>query len=135
MSADARALRVLVVEDEPVNRALLRAVLTGSVGARLGPIEFTESESLAAARAAVADQAPDVVILDVRLPDGSGLDLLRELLPAGVAGRPFVIVMSASVLPADRDAARRSGGDAFLGKPFSPADLVALVATRVPARR
>jgi CheY-like chemotaxis protein len=40
--------------------------------------------------------------------------------------------MSASVLPADRDAARRSGGDAFLGKPFSPADLVALLEGSAP---
>jgi len=70
---------------------------------------------------------PDVVILDVRLPDGSGLDLLRELPAPGAAGRPFVIVMSASVLPADRDAARRSGSDAFLAKPFLPGDLIDLL--------
>lgn len=120
-------LRILVVEDEAVNRALLRAVLGSGLATGLGRIEVRETESLLAAKAALADQPPDVVILDVRLPDGNGLQLLDEIAPRGEPGRPFVIVMSASVLPADRDAASRSGGDAFLGKPFMPADLIALL--------
>ena len=128
MAGDRPPLAILVVEDEAVNRALLRAVLLRSgFGARLGAVDLVETVSLASARAAVAERVPDVVILDVRLPDGSGLDLLRELPAPGTAGRPFVIVMSASVLPADRDAARRSGSDAFLAKPFLPADLIALL--------
>lgn len=127
MAEDRPSLTVLVVEDEPVNRALLLAVLRSSFGANLGPVEVIETDTLAGARAAVGQRAPDVVILDVRLPDGSGLDLLREMPEPGAPGRPFVIVMSASVLPADRDAARRSGSDAFLAKPFLPADLVALL--------
>ena len=122
----SRGLRVLVVEDEAVNRALLRAVLRSSLNARLGPIELIEAETLAAARAAVRDREPDVILLDVRLPDGNGLDLAAEL-PAAGAMRPKVVVMSASVLPSDRDAAKRAGTDAFLGKPFMPADLIALL--------
>jgi CheY-like chemotaxis protein len=133
-SGDGRALRVLVVEDEPVNRALLRAVLLGKVGATLGQVEVTETDTLAGARAAVSGR-PDVIILDVRLPDGIGLDLLGELPAPGRPGRPYIIVMSASVLPADREAARRSGGDAFLAKPFLPADLVALLERVRPAAR
>lgn len=127
MAGDRPPLAILVVEDEAVNRALLQAVLRSGFAAHLGPIVVNETASLASARAAVAERLPDVVILDVRLPDGSGLDLLRELPEPGTAERPYVIVMSASVLPADRDAARRSGGDAFLAKPFMPADLIALL--------
>lgn len=127
MADERRPLAILVVEDEAVNRALLRAVLRSGLGAQLGATDVVEATSLATARAAIAGRLPDVVILDVRLPDGSGLDLLGELPPSGAADRPFVIVMSASVLPADRDAARRSGSDAFLAKPFVPADLIALL--------
>jgi two-component system KDP operon response regulator KdpE len=127
-----RPLRVLVVEDEPVNRALLRAVLKSATSERLGGAEVREAETLAAARAIVGAWRPDVVILDVRLPDGNGLDLARELPPHDSGVRPAVLVMSASVQPSDRDAARLSGGDAFLGKPFLPADLLATLDRLAP---
>jgi two-component system KDP operon response regulator KdpE len=133
-SASTPTLRILLVEDETVNRALLRAVLRSELGARLGPLELVEASTLAAAREALRAHAPDVIILDVRLPDGDGLDLARAL--AGEAtNRPAVLVMSASVLPADRDAARRAGGDAFLGKPFKPVDLVVMLAELAAGRR
>ncbi|MEX1172866.1 MAG: response regulator [Chloroflexota bacterium] len=122
------ALRVLLVEDEMVNRELIGAVLRSGMSGPLGALELIEASTLAAGRAAVAEHAPDLIILDVRLPDGDGLELARELPEAGTRGRPNVLVMSASVLPADIDAARRSGGDAFLGKPFQPAELIAVLA-------
>lgn len=121
----ARVLRILVVEDEPVNRALLRAVIGAAT--RLGSPEVDEADTLAAARTIVRDRHPDVLILDVRLPDGNGLELARELPPQGTAGRPHVVVMSASVLPPDREAALASGGDAFVGKPFLPRELIAVL--------
>lgn len=130
-----QAVRILVVEDEPVNRALLRAVLSREVSASLGSIELIEAPTLASAMAAVGEHAPDVIVLDVRLPDGDGLDLARSLPARGAPGRPGVLVMSASVLPKDRDAAHRSGADAFLGKPFQPAEFVALLAQLIDGRR
>ncbi len=120
-----RPLQILVVEDEPVNRALLRAVL--GKAARLGPIELTEAATVAEGRARIGAARPDVVILDVRLPDGNGLDLARELDASASAPRPKIIVMSASVLPRDREVALAAGTDAFLGKPFMPRDLSGLL--------
>jgi DNA-binding response OmpR family regulator len=67
-----------------------------------------------------------VVILDVRLPDGNGLDLAREL-GAGHQPRPKILVMSASVLPRDREVALAAGTDGFMGKPFMPRDLIAFL--------
>ncbi len=128
MSAPAeKALRILVVEDEPVNRALLRAVLGGRVPSSLGQTELLEAGTLAEARRLVREAEPELVILDVRLPDGNGLELARELPPPGTPGRPVVLTMSASVLPSDRDAAAASGSDAFLGKPFNPRELIAVL--------
>jgi DNA-binding response OmpR family regulator len=66
---------------------------------------------------------PDVVLLDVRLPDGNGLDFLREL--RLVDRSPRVVVMSASVLAIERDLAMDAGCDAFVGKPYMPAELTA----------
>jgi CheY-like chemotaxis protein len=62
-----------------------------------------------------------VVLLDVRLPDGNGLDLLREIRADG--GSMHVVVMSASVLASERGEAIRAGCDAFVGKPYTAAQL------------
>jgi two-component system KDP operon response regulator KdpE len=116
---------VLVVEDDEVNRALLRAILAPGAHRLPGPTAIVEAESLADARSALAETRVDVVLLDVRLPDGNGLDLARDL--ATLTSRPRIVVLSASVLPAERQAALDAGCDAFLGKPFVPRDLLELL--------
>jgi CheY-like chemotaxis protein len=119
-------MRVLVVEDEPVNRALLRAVFSRA-REQAYAVDLTEAVNLGAARQALRDADFDVIILDVRLPDGNGLDLARELAAARGNARPKVLIMSASVLKSDRDAAITAGGDAFLPKPFRLGDLTAVL--------
>ena len=116
-------LRILIVEDEQTNRLLLRAVLRRAPEPRLSGAAIIEAGSLTAARSALSRGAVDVVILDVRLPDGSGLELARELMQDARPGRPLLLVMSASVLPAERDAALAAGSDAFVGKPFIASEL------------
>jgi CheY-like chemotaxis protein len=122
-----RPLRVLLVEDEALNRALVRAVLERR-SAELPPLTLTEADTLGAARQALASNPADIVLLDVRLPDGSGLDLARELRDGrDVARTPAVAILSASVLALERVAAESAGADAFLGKPFVPTELTALI--------
>jgi DNA-binding response OmpR family regulator len=121
--AGHRGAAILVVEDEPANRSLLRAVLARSKDAWIRELPFYEAASLAEARRVLSVEQIGLVILDVRLPDGSGLDLAREL--NELAGRgPRVLILSASVLPADREAAATVGVDAFLGKPYAPSALL-----------
>ncbi len=115
-------LSILVVEDEAPNRALVRAVLARSSDMRVVGARLLEAPTLARARELLTAEPVDLVLLDVRLPDGNGLDLATELL--GSAARPRVIVLSASVLPNERDAALRAGADAFLAKPYRPAELL-----------
>lgn len=120
-------LSVLVVEDEAVNRALLRAVLQRSSSERLRDCTLVEAETLADARRSLTVRQFDVVILDVRLPDGSGLTLARELAEAHPGADQRLVIMSASVLPSEREAALQTGCDAFLAKPFEPTELTDLL--------
>jgi CheY-like chemotaxis protein len=126
-AAGPEAVQVLLVEDEPANRALIRAMV-GRIPLGSGRrFELHEAATIGEARAILARVQPAIVILDVRLPDGNGLDLATELRGASGEGRPVVIVASASVLPVERDTALDRGADAFLAKPFGMSEFSAVV--------
>ena len=127
MMAVTRALRFLVVEDDSTNRLLLRAVLARAGDERVREAQVDEAPTLADARRFLAGERPDLLFLDVRLPDGDGLALARDVLSSG-PGRPRLLVISASVLPAERDAAIAAGCDRFLAKPYRPHELLEAVA-------
>lgn len=122
-----RAAVILHVEDEAPNRALLQAVISRAADPDVREATIVDAPDLATARAVLASRAVDLVLLDVRLPDGNGLDLARAIRD-GDGPRPPVIVMSASVLPDEQSAALATGARHFLSKPYAPAELVALVA-------
>ena len=130
----ASALRILLVEDEAPNRALLRAVLGRARRPSIQDASLLEATTLAEARQHLAHRPIDVVLLDVRLPDGNGLDLAREIRTLPAERRPRVLVLSASVLPMDRSAAVEAGADAFLPKPFDTAELLDVIASLVDGR-
>jgi CheY-like chemotaxis protein len=116
------------VEDEPANRALVRAVIARTDRPELRGIVLHEAASIAEARSVLARHPVDIVLVDVRLPDGNGLDLATELRAhPDAAGPAKIVIVSASVLPAERTSALATGADAFLAKPFDPSDLVELV--------
>jgi two-component system KDP operon response regulator KdpE len=118
---------VLVVEDEEPNRALLRAVLARATDERLRGLVLLEAADLATARAILDTNRVDLVLLDVRLPDGNGLSLVWDW--AGRQGPvPQFVVLSASVLPGERAAALATGAAGFLAKPYRSAELVESVA-------
>jgi two-component system, cell cycle response regulator DivK len=109
---------ILAVEDEPRNAALLEAILTRA-GYRLHI-----SEELGAARAWLTDGAPDLVLLDRHLPDGDGLDLIPEIKSSPRLSDVPILLVSASVLPQDVEAAMAAGCDGFLPKPVRVKPLV-----------
>ena len=112
---------ILVVEDELRNQALIRAVFAGSDD------EIAIVPSVAAARAWLRETRPDLVLLDLRLPEEPGVVLARELRSARATGSVPIIALTASVLEADRRAAIDAGCDGFIEKPISPRDLLAQV--------
>jgi two-component system KDP operon response regulator KdpE len=108
--------RVLIVEDE---RALLRA-LAMNLTAR--GYEVTEAENGTRALAAAATVEHDVVVLDLGLPDLSGLDVIKGI--RAYATTP-IIVLSARTGTSDKVAALDLGADDYVTKPFSIDELLA----------
>ncbi len=109
---------ILAVEDDPRTAALLRATLAA------GGYRLAVAATLAEARAWLEGQRPDLVLLDIGLPDGSGLDLARELRHAPETALVPILVTSARVLADDLAAAREAGSNVFLAKPLSPSALL-----------
>jgi CheY-like chemotaxis protein len=127
MTSEQTQLRILSVEDEPLNRALLRASIARAPDERLRTAALAEAASLEAARSLLADGAFDIVLLDRRLPDGDGFDLARELSDLPDESRPHVVALTADAIPETRRAAADAGCVAILTKPFRLADLADLV--------
>jgi DNA-binding response OmpR family regulator len=99
---------VLVVDDDPSIRLLCR------VNLQLDGHDVQEAGTLAEARAAIAEQRPDVVILDVHVAGGDGRDLLTEL-RASQPELPIALLTGT----ADPDDLLRAGADALIPKPFT----------------
>jgi len=109
---------VLVVEDEPPMRKFLRAALTAQ-GYRV-----LEAESAKGAIIAATTHNPEVILLDLGLPDGDGLDLARQI--REWSGVP-IIVISARGREDDKVAALDLGADDYLTKPFGVSELLARI--------
>ena len=108
-----RQRSILVVDDEPVVRALLTAALEPT-GSRL--VEAVDgSEALEVAWR----ERPDLVLLDVGLPKLSGVDVCRALKTS--PSPPHVILITGD---AQADGIETSGADSVIAKPFRPVDLV-----------
>jgi two-component system copper resistance phosphate regulon response regulator CusR len=114
-----RALRVLIVEDDPELASLLRD------GLREHRIDPTVATDFADGRERATQGEFDVVILDVRLPGGSGFDLCAELRHRHVTTP--VLMLTALDAVDDRVRGLQAGADDYLTKPFALRELVARV--------
>jgi two-component system KDP operon response regulator KdpE len=109
---------VVLIEDEPQIRRFLRATLTGQ-GYRL-----FEATSGADGLVEVASRQPDVVIVDLGLPDMDGLEVIRRLREWSPVP---VIVLSARGQERDKVTALDAGADDYVSKPFSAGELLARI--------
>ncbi len=114
-------IRVGVVEDHPI-------VVTGIVAALRaeGDMEVVGvAGSVASARELLASMSPDVLLLDLRLPDGSGIDLLREVSDRGDG--PSVLVLSSFMTTEYVSAAVALGASGFLLKTTASPEIIAAI--------
>lgn len=111
-------MRVLVVDDHQELRALVAQALErdGHVVRQAGDVEQARQALL---------ESVDVIVLDIGLPDGSGLSLCRELRADGV--QTPILILTAHNRVAERVEGLDAGADDFLGKPFAIAELRARV--------
>ena len=115
---------ILLVEDEEINRTLVRTILRRSTDADLRDAQLVEAASLAQARESLATVDVDVMLIDLQLPDGSGLSLVGEVVAAKPADvRPAIIALTGDVLAERKAEALAAGCDAFLDKPYTAAAL------------
>ena len=113
-----RRRRVLVVDDDPTLRLLLRTTLAAD------EFEIEEVGSAEEARDVARFWRPAVVLLDVQLPGLDGLSFCRQL--TSTAEEPPAVVMLTGTRTAAEEA-RQAGARAILSKPFSPLELIALM--------
>ncbi len=114
----ARRPLLLVIEDEPQMRRFLRPSLTGQ-GFRL-----LEAETAAEGLLAAQTRSPELILLDLTLPDGDGVELTRRV---RTWSRVPIIVISARGRDADKVEALDAGADDYLTKPFGVVELLARI--------
>jgi two-component system, OmpR family, KDP operon response regulator KdpE len=109
-------VKVLLVEDDRELRALLQSSLA------LEGFQVRSAASLSEARALLEHDGPELLILDLGLPDGDGATLVREVRRSSALP---ILVVSARHLEAQKVALLDAGADDYLSKPFGIAELLA----------
>ena len=110
--ADLTQLRILLVDDQPINRLLARNQLK-----QLGCIPQHEAENGAHALEFLRHADYDIVLMDMQMPEMDGLEATRQLRALPLAVQPVVIAMTANAYAEDRDACIAAGMNQFLSKP------------------
>ncbi|KAI8603841.1 putative histidine kinase sensor/regulator [Dissophora ornata] len=124
--ADKKLMRVLVVDDNPVNLKVVSRML-----ARLGvepdmANNGQEAVDLIEKKSALHIVPYDLILLDIWMPKMNGLDAsiyIREHLSGGTPDRPYIIAMTACVMPGDREKCIAAGMNDYISKPLRKEEL------------
>lgn len=118
--------RILVIEDNPNNLELMRYLLSAA-----GHDVSCATTSRAGLSAATAE-VPDLVIMDIQLPDASGYDVLTWMrADARLAGQ-VIVAVTANAMVGDRDNALAAGFDSYISKPIDPREFSATIDALLP---
>jgi two-component system cell cycle response regulator DivK len=120
--------RILVVEDSPVNMVLTVAVLEHAGHSVLQAEDATQGLQIAQA------QQPDLVLMDIQLPDIDGLVATRMLKADPRTAHIPVIALTAFAMPSDEDDTRAAGCDGFVTKPIRYKDFLVAVEAMMKRR-
>jgi CheY-like chemotaxis protein len=113
--------KVLVADDEPGMRALVRATLESDRYEVLEAVDGDEAWTL------IEAERPDLVVLDVQMPGKSGLELVKGIRMDPALRATKVVLLTAFRGAADVEAGMNAGADFYLTKPYSPIELQQLI--------
>lgn len=111
----------LIIDDSPLVRTVLSALL------RQQAVRTTAVADGEAGLQAARESRPDLICLDLMLPNQSGLDVCKQLRAEPETSSVPILMVSARPYPQDQAAAMAAGADAFLPKPLDPAAVTATV--------
>lgn len=111
-------ITIAIVEDEPDTAEMFAEMM------RIEGYDVLKSYSGGLAKELIADNMPDVVVLDIMMPDLSGLDVLKWMHGQEALKNIPVVVVSARSLPADKEAGLKAGATVYLTKPVAYQDLI-----------
>jgi two-component system phosphate regulon response regulator PhoB len=115
------AKQILIVEDEKPIRDMI------AFGLRRAGFDVREAEDCTTARERIADQRPDLLLIDWMLPDQSGLELTRAVKRSRETEDLPVILLTARAEEQDKVSGLDGGADDYMTKPFSPRELLARI--------
>jgi two-component system cell cycle response regulator DivK len=113
--------RILVVEDQPDNRQIIRDMLAPT------DYEIIEAEDGEQALAAIANQRPDLILMDIQLPVMDGYTATSRIKSDPTMQSIPIIAVTSYALSGEEKKARAAGCDDYVPKPFSPRQLLAKI--------
>ena len=129
MNADTKPVgkkTILYVEDNEANRKMVRLLLMNTAYAL---IEAYDGE---AGVAKALEARPDLILMDIQLPKISGIEAMRRLRADPVTANTPIIAITSFALSGDDRKAKEAGATAYIAKPYSPRDLLALIRKTLP---
>ena len=120
------AKTILYVEDNEMNRKIVRDLLKRT------KYDLLEAHDGEAGVAMALERRPDLILMDIQLPKISGIDATRKLRAEAATANTPIIAITSFALSGDEQKAKEAGATAYLAKPYSPRDLMALIRKLLP---
>lgn len=117
---------ILYVEDNEANRKIVRLLLKST------SYTLIEAHDGEAGVTAAIERRPDLILMDIQLPKISGLEAIRRIRADASASAIPIVAITSFALAGDDARAKEAGATAYLAKPYSPRELLALIRSLVP---
>ena len=120
------AKTILYVEDNELNRKIVRDLL------RHTSYRLLEAPDGETGMAMAREERPDLILMDIQLPRVSGIEATRTLRTEPATADTPIIAITSFALSGDEQRAKDAGASAYLAKPYSPFDLLAMIRKLLP---
>ena len=117
---------ILYVEDNEMNRQIVRDLLKRTT------YKLIEAFDGEAGVAMALEHRPDLILMDIQLPKISGMEATRRLRGDPATANTPIVTITSFALSGDEQKAKEAGATAYLAKPYSPRDLMALIRRILP---